>query len=93
MAGRIGADLETPQPRDLAGWLFGEDQARYVVTTADPDAVLTLAQDADVPAAAIGRTGGDALTLQGQSAVSIANLSQANEAWLPSYMAESGAAV
>ncbi len=92
MAGRIGADLDTPQPRDLAGWLFGEDQARYVVTVTNPDAVLALAGAAGVAAQAIGRTGGDTLTLGGQNAVPVAALSEVNEAWLPSYMAASGIA-
>ena len=92
MAGRMGADLDTPSLHALAGWLFGEDQARYVATTADPDAVLSRAEEAGVVAAAIGRTGGDALTLQGQNAISVADMLMANEGWMPQYMAAAGPA-
>ena len=60
MAGRMGADLQSPPPRDLAGWLFGEDQARYVVTTSDTEALTGRAREAGVAASIIGRTGGDA---------------------------------
>ena len=92
MAGRLGADLDAPPPRDLAGWLFGEDQARYVVTTADPDAVAALAKSAGVSARPIGRTGGDTLTLQGQNAISVADMLLVNEGWMPHYMAAVGTA-
>ena len=41
MAGGRGAALDPPPPACRAhAWLFGEDQARYLVETADPDAVL-----------------------------------------------------
>ena len=92
MAGRIGADLDAPTARALAGWLFGEDQARYVVTTRDPQAVLAQAQTAGVAAGAIGRTGGDSLTLQGQNAISVADMLLVNEGWMPHYMAAAGSA-
>ena len=84
----LGADLDPPAPRELAGWLFGEDQARYVVATADPEAVLARAGEAGVAIQVIGRTGGDTLTLQGQNSISVADMQMANEGWLPHYMAE-----
>ncbi len=94
MAGSIGAVLAPPKESRpaLTGWLFGEDQARYVVIVrdAEADAVLTSAAAADVLARPIGKTGGDALTLAGGPAISVARLKAANEAWLPAYMATVG---
>ncbi|MGH6960750.1 MAG: AIR synthase-related protein, partial [Dongiaceae bacterium] len=91
MAGNIGAALAQPDATGAAlpGWLFGEDQARYVVTVrdAEADAVLTSAAAADVPARPIGKTGGDALTLADGPAISVARMKTAHEAWLPAYMA------
>lgn len=48
-----------------AGWFFGEDQARYLLSCdADKsDALLELLGGLEVPAAAVGNVGGDALTL------------------------------
>ena len=71
----------------LHAWLFGEDQARYLITAADAAPVLEAARAAGVPAAAIGTTGGLALTLPGGQPISLDGMRAAHEAWLPGYMA------
>jgi phosphoribosylformylglycinamidine synthase subunit PurL len=88
MAGGRGAKLD-PIPADLPrhACLFGEDQARYLVETPDPDALLAAARADGVPAGVIGMVGGLALTLPGSDAISVDALKAANEAWLPGYMA------
>ncbi|HEY1259668.1 MAG TPA: AIR synthase-related protein, partial [Stellaceae bacterium] len=89
MAGGRGVVLDPP-PANLprSAWLFGEDQGRYLVETAEPDRVLALARDAGVPARVVGRVGGAELTLPGAGAISVSALKAANEAWLPAYMAQ-----
>jgi phosphoribosylformylglycinamidine synthase subunit PurL len=89
MAGGRGVALD-PLPGDTPthAWLFGEDQARYLIETAKPDAVLCAAGDAGIPARRIGIVGGAALTVPGAGAISVGQLKAANEAWLPSYMAQ-----
>ncbi len=93
LAGNIGARVTAPaatpdnrDPRLYAGWLFGEDQGRYLVTTTDGDSLLGEAGKAGVPAAKIGVTGGGAIELDGQR-MTIDELRDANERWLPEYMA------
>lgn len=56
--------------------LFGEDQARYLVSVApaDLDALLAKADEAGVPLAQVGRFGGDEVTL-GRSSAPLAELS------------------
>ena len=49
MASRIGAVLETPSGAAAHAFWFGEDQARYVVTAKDADAVVQQAKAATVP--------------------------------------------
>jgi len=66
--------------------LFGEDQARYLIETAAPDALLAVAQNAGIYAQRIGTVSGAALTLPGGNAISVHELKAANEAWLPAYM-------
>ncbi len=87
MAGGLGVTLDPP-PGDLArgAWFFGEDQARYLIETGAPDAMLAAARAAGVPARVIGVVGGVALTLSGAGAISVSVLKAANEAWLPDYM-------
>jgi len=85
MARGIGAEIAPP--RCDHGFLFGEDQGRYLLATAEAEAVLAAAAAAGVPAFRLGRTGGDSLTVAGGGAISVKALREANEAWLPGYMA------
>jgi len=91
MAGGRGATLAGPGTMPLHAWLFGEDQGRYLVETGDPATLLSAAELAGVPAVRVGwvEAAGDgaALTLRGAGAISVAQLTAANEAWLPGYMA------
>jgi phosphoribosylformylglycinamidine synthase len=87
LAGDLGAELEIGRETALHAWLFGEDQARYLVATAQAATLLEDAAAHGVPAQRIGRTGGDALKLPGHRAISVAALKRAHEAWLPAYMA------
>ena len=90
LAGGTGVDL-TVAPlagRPLHALLYGEDQARYLLACKAPDGVLNAARRAGVPAAVIGKTGGERLTLNASHSISIAELRAVHEGWLPSYMAE-----
>ncbi|MDJ0946688.1 MAG: phosphoribosylformylglycinamidine synthase subunit PurL [Kiloniellales bacterium] len=87
--GRVGARLELPAEGGLPAhaWLFGEDQARYLVTTKDAEGLLDMAKAASVPAAVVGRTeGGAALTLSDGATISLGVLEGAHAGWLPGYM-------
>jgi phosphoribosylformylglycinamidine synthase II len=88
MAGGRGVALD-PLPADLPrhAWLFGEDQGRYLIETANPAIMLAAARAKGVPARLIGVVGGVALTLPNAGAISVNALKAANEAWLPGYMA------
>jgi phosphoribosylformylglycinamidine synthase len=90
MAGSIGAKLDAA-PENLVphAWWFGEDQARYIVTVpeADAHALLMKTHAVGVPCVRIGTTGGDAVAIAGEKAVSIEALRKGFEGWLPDYMA------
>jgi phosphoribosylformylglycinamidine synthase len=88
MAAGIGATLAPPAGLSipLHAWLYGEDQARYVLAVADAEAVLARARAAKVPAVRIGATGGQAITLPGCRDLPLAELTTAHEDWLPAYM-------
>jgi phosphoribosylformylglycinamidine synthase len=86
MAGNIGAGIDLPAGADAAGFLFGEDQSRYLATTSDADAVASRAAAAGVPVLKLGTTGGTSLTLNGGDAISVDDLKRTSESWLPDYM-------
>ncbi len=86
LAGDLGVTLALPASDLTAGRLFGEDQGRYLVETAAPDAVLAAAAAAGVPARPLGRTGGTALTIGDAARVPLADLRALHEGWLPAWI-------
>jgi phosphoribosylformylglycinamidine synthase len=87
MASGIGAALDVAPFAAHAFW-FGEEQARYVLTTAAPaaEAIIARARAAGVPVRRLGTTGGDALTPEGDRPILVAKLREAFESWFPAYM-------
>ena len=91
----IGADIAVSCDGAAAdAWLFGEDQARYLVAVpADTaEALINDATAAGISATIVGQSGGAALTLNGRDAISVAELASLHENWLPHYMAAGGPA-
>jgi phosphoribosylformylglycinamidine synthase len=90
LAGGLGAGVEALPPGPAHAVLFGEDQGRYLVTTAAGEAATLLAEAAaaGIPALALGlTTAAPTLTFPGEAAISLARLKEAHEGWLPAYMA------
>ncbi len=90
MAGDLGATVAgAPEGLPLHAFLFGEDQGRYLIAVEEDVAadILYEAGAVGIPAAALGVTGGNALILPGEQAISVKRLKAAHEAWLPDYMA------
>jgi phosphoribosylformylglycinamidine synthase len=93
LAGGIGAALDSRRwgDGDLTAFLFGEDQARYVVTTGNSDAILRVLAAAGVPHSFLGSVGGDALRLPSGS-VQLSDLRRAHEGFFPHLMGAEPAA-
>ncbi len=88
LAGRVGARIETPDDKPVHAWLFGEDQARYILSAAPDQAksIVDAAAEHDVPCRRIGMTGGDTLTFGDGAPIDLDDLRHAHEDWLPTYM-------
>ena len=81
MASGLGASLAALTHEQL----FGEDQARYVVTGSP--AILEAAAKAGVPAVQVGTvTAEAALKIAAGPSISVADLRSAHEGWFPAYM-------
>ncbi|MCJ2041306.1 phosphoribosylformylglycinamidine synthase subunit PurL [Methylobacterium sp. J-059] len=95
MAGSFGATLpEAPEGMPAHAYLFGEDQARYLVAVLAEAAtdILYAASAQGIDASVVGVVEGDGLTLPGGQTISVAELRDAHEGWLPAYMASLPAA-
>ena len=89
MAGNIGAMFSLTSSKMAANaLLFGEDQARYLVTCKVEDAAEIEHQlnGIDVPTLFVGVVGGSALMLPNEAPISLDELRAAHEGWFPAYM-------
>jgi phosphoribosylformylglycinamidine synthase len=87
IASGIGAILEPPPGILGHAFWFGEDQARYVITTKQSQLLLDRAKAAGVPLIPLGTTGGAILAVAGERPLRLDDLKRRFEAWLPAYMA------
>ena len=88
MAGNVGAELHVPADAAPHAFLFGEDQARYLLTVraSEADAIIAAARKEGVPISKLGQTGGSAIAVSG-SQVPVSRLRDVHEGWLPKLMA------
>jgi len=89
LSGDKGCEISQPDNR-LAPhiWAFGEDQARYIVTTKNVDHLISQAQAQAIPATVLGKVGGSDLSLASNGHVSLQDLRTSHESWMPDYMAD-----
>jgi len=87
MAGEMGATLSVPEGANPIAWLFGEDQARYLLSAKDGAALIAEAKKAGVTASIVGKTGGDTVAVSGVGDVAISDLKKLHEGWMPGFMA------
>lgn len=87
MAGGVGCTLDVPETgvRPEAYW-FGEDQARYLVMTANKEALLRAAKEQKIPARDIGSTGGENLVLPSGTVITIARMKTASKSFFEKLM-------
>ena len=86
LVGNFGANLSPLNHEQL----FGEEQARYMVTAKSSDAIrlLSLATAAGVEMRKVGSvTAAPLLNIQGGPSISVMQLRSAHEGWFPAFMA------
>ena len=87
MAGAVGATLSPPPATPPAhAWWFGEDQARYILATANPANLLRDAQSAGIEARVLGRATGQGLTLPNVMTISPEALHEAHDRFFATWM-------
>ncbi|MDB5483448.1 MAG: phosphoribosylformylglycinamidine synthase [Caulobacteraceae bacterium] len=86
LASNVGVDLDATSALHAHAFLFGEDQARYLVATYRPERLIALAHEAAVPVALVGVAGGDAFASGPLFSIPLERLREAYEGWMPAYM-------
>ena len=84
----FGVHITLPASGNMHGWAFGEDQARYVVTTPDAESLFAAAKSAAIPIARIGIVTAQAeLQFGDHDTISVKTLRSLSEGCLPALMA------
>jgi phosphoribosylformylglycinamidine synthase len=86
LASKVGVTLDATSPGNAHPFLFGEDQARYLIATDAPEALLKAAADAGLHASIVGRAGGDVFASTDLFSIPLGKLRSAHEDWMPGYM-------
>ncbi len=86
LASGVGGQLKAPTELPSAAWMFGEDQARYLIATAAPEALLAAAEASEIPAQVVGEACNDVLACPGLFSLSLDALRAAHEGWMPRFM-------
>jgi phosphoribosylformylglycinamidine synthase len=88
LASGVGVQLNLSDELPAQAWLFGEDQARYLIATPAADALLQAAEANGVYAHIVGAAGGDTVAAPGLFSLPLERLRAAHEGWLPAYMGD-----
>jgi phosphoribosylformylglycinamidine synthase len=88
LKGNIGASVGQAGLADAVPFWFGEDQGRYLIAApfAEAEKIVAQARAAEIFVAELGKTGGDALTLDDTDSVALGDLRAAHEDWFPKFM-------
>ena len=87
LASGVGIQLNATSHQHAHGYLFGEDQGRYLIAVADPEPIMEAARAAGVHASPAGTADGQSFGSGDIFQIPLAELRAANEGWLPAYMA------
>jgi phosphoribosylformylglycinamidine (FGAM) synthase-like enzyme len=87
LASNVGVTLNATSHAHAHFYLFGEDQARYLIAATQPEALIAKAQAAGVHASVVAVAGGDRFgSAQGLFDLPLAELREAHEGWMPGFM-------
>ena len=87
LASGVGVTLNASSHAHAHFYLFGEDQARYLIATDKPAALLARAEKAGVHASIAAVAGGDRVaSAAGLFDVALSDLRAAHEGWMPAFM-------
>jgi len=86
IANEMGIEITIPIKKNkLEGWLFGEDQSRYIIISNDGKKLIDLAKKEKVFIQKIGLVKGNSLNIKNQFDISVKKLVKYNSKWFINY--------
>jgi len=92
LASDVGVTLDASSAAHAHIFLFGEDQARYLVAVPDADAIIAKAREAGLHASVVGHAGGAAFASKGDKgelfSIPVSHLREWHEGWMPGWLGD-----
>jgi len=90
LASDVGIELNASSQAHAHAFLFGEDQARYLVAVADAEALIAKAQDAGLHASVVGLVKGTDFASSGPKGelfrIPVTHVREFHEGWMPNWI-------
>ena len=90
LASDVGIELNASSATHAHAFLFGEDQARYLVAVSDAEALIAKAQEAGLHASVVGVAKGADFASSGPKGelyrIPVAHLREFHEGWMPNWI-------
>jgi phosphoribosylformylglycinamidine synthase subunit PurL len=86
LASDVGVELDATSATHAHIFLFGEDQARYLVAVSDPTEIIAAAQAAGLHASVVGRAQGRAFASGELFRLPLDHLREMHEGWMPGWI-------
>jgi len=86
LASKVGVELSPTSQAHAHGFLFGEDQGRYLIAVPDAEPIVAAAHLAGLNVALAGQAGGTDFACHTLFRIPLERLRTAHEDWLPGYM-------
>ncbi len=86
LASDVGVTLDATSATHAHIFLFGEDQARYLIAAPNPDDILAAACETGLHASIVGQAGGTAFASKGLFSIPLTHLREIHEGWMPGWI-------
>ena len=81
---KVGCEIISPKSLNVNEWLFGEDQARYIIITNKSEAIMNKAKSMNIEAKIIGKIKGNSFSLNNNK-ISIEKITNIRNNWFHNY--------
>ena len=81
---KVGCEIISPKSLNVNQWLFGEDQARYIVITNNSETIMNKAKSINIEAKIIGKIKGNSFNLNNNK-ISIEKITNIRNNWFHNY--------
>ena len=81
---KVGCEIISPKSLNVNQWLFGEDQARYIVITNNSETIMNKAKSINIEAKIIGKIKGNSFSLNNNK-ISIEKITNIRNNWFHNY--------